>query len=132
MLAVCINNLYKGVADTIHVDDRDADNRDAGNIGQNVGYVMIIVSHFEKPDLFVTFICNSKWQEITRKLLPYQDRPDLMAHVFHIKLQELLKDLCEKHCLNSKLHSAEDYNAIVSVEIPDPNVHCDRYIVYDA
>src|SRR6185369_11605006 len=63
---------------------------------------MAIVSHFGKPDLFVTFTCNPKWQEITRELLPHQtaaDRPDLTARVFHMKLQELLKDLCERHCL---------------------------------
>ncbi|PKK55987.1 hypothetical protein RhiirC2_644080, partial [Rhizophagus irregularis] len=63
----------------------------------------------------------------------------------------LLKDLCEKHCLgkvvmfvyvikfqkrgllhahillilsqDSMLHSADDYDSIVSAEIPDPNVH---------
>jgi hypothetical protein len=87
-------------------------------------------------------------------LLPHQtpaDKPDLTAHVFHMKLQELLKDLCEKHYLgevaayvytiefqkhglpyahillilaqNSKLNSVEDYDSIVSAEIPDPAVH---------
>ncbi|PKY39565.1 hypothetical protein RhiirA4_308615, partial [Rhizophagus irregularis] len=48
------------------------------------------------------FTCNPKWPEITRELLPQQnaaDRPDLTARVFHIKLRELLKDLCEKHWL---------------------------------
>ncbi|PKK57972.1 hypothetical protein RhiirC2_671064, partial [Rhizophagus irregularis] len=98
-------DLYKGVADAIHADDRDA-----GNIEQNIGCriilsssfidssrqmyqlyqdVMAIVSYFGKPDIFVTFICNPKWQEVTRELLPYEtavDRPDLTAHVFHMKL----------------------------------------------
>src|SRR5919206_3287641 len=61
---------------------------------------MSIVSHFGKPDLFITFTCNPKWPEITRELLPNQnaaDRPDLTARVFHIKLQELLKDLNINH-----------------------------------
>ena len=43
---------------------------------------MSIVSHFGKPDLFITFTCNPKWPEITRELLPNQnaaDRPDLTA-----------------------------------------------------
>ncbi|PKY61156.1 hypothetical protein RhiirA4_299552, partial [Rhizophagus irregularis] len=101
---------------------------------------------------------NPKWQEVTRELLPHQtavDRPDLTARIFHMKLRELLKDLCEKHCFgkvvtfiyviefqkrglphahillilsqDSKLHSAEDYDAIVSAEIPDPNVHLLAY-----
>ncbi|PKY61229.1 hypothetical protein RhiirA4_298857, partial [Rhizophagus irregularis] len=100
------------------------------------------------------FTCNPKWQEVTRELLPHQsavDRPDLTARVFHMKLRELLKDLCEKHCLGKvaafvyviefqkcglphahillilsqdlKLHSVKDYDAIVSAEIPDPDVH---------
>jgi hypothetical protein len=115
---------------------------------------MAITSHFEKPDLFVTFTCNPKWPEVTRELLPHQtaaDRPDLTAHIFHMKLQELLKDLCEKQCLekvaafvyviefqkrglpyahillilsqDSKLHFVEDYDSIVFVEISDPDVH---------
>ena len=63
---------------------------------------MAIVRHFGKPDIFITFTCNPKWPEITRELLPYQiasDRPDLTTRVFHMKLQEMMKDLCEKHCL---------------------------------
>ena len=63
---------------------------------------MAIVRYFGKPDLFITFTCNPKWPEITKELLPYQiaaDRPDLTSRVFHIKLQELLKDLCTKQCL---------------------------------
>ncbi len=58
------------------------------------------MNHFKKPNFFVTFTCNPKWSEITRELLSNQnatDRPNLTAHVFHIKLQEFLKDLCNKH-----------------------------------
>ena len=43
---------------------------------------MAIVSHFGKPDLFITFTCNPKWPEITKELLPHQiaaNRPDLTA-----------------------------------------------------
>src|SRR5581483_1690870 len=107
------SELYKGVADAIHIGDGGT------SIGRRIilpsSFVggprqmyqlyqdsMAIVSHFGKPDLFVTFTCNPKWQEVTRELLPHQsavDRPDLTARVFHMKLQELLKDLCERHCL---------------------------------
>jgi len=41
------------------------------------------------PDFFVTFTCNPSWPEITNELLPSQcseDRPDLIARVFRIKL----------------------------------------------
>jgi hypothetical protein len=115
---------------------------------------MSIVSYFGKPDLFVTFTCNPKWPKITRELLPYQnavDRPDLTARVFHIKLQELLKDLLRNNCLGKiiayiyviefqkhglphvhfllilapekKLRSTDDYNSVVSAKIPNPVTH---------
>src|ERR1043165_9077961 len=115
---------------------------------------MTIVSHFGKPDLFVTFTCNPKWPEVTRELLPNQnaiDRPDLTARVFHMKLQELLKDLLQNNKLGKviayiyviefqkrglphahillilapedKLRSTDDYDSIVSAEIPDPITH---------
>ncbi|GBC16016.2 uncharacterized protein LOC112524872 [Rhizophagus irregularis DAOM 181602=DAOM 197198] len=79
------------------------------------------------------------------------DRPDLTARVFHIKLRKLLKDLCEKYWLGKviayvyviefqkrglphahillilkpedKLRSTDDYDSIVSTEIPDPATH---------
>src|ERR1043165_3933514 len=119
---------------------------------------MAIVSYFGKPNLFVTFICNPKWPEITKELLPHQtpaDRPDLTARVFHIKLQELLRDLCDKHLLRKviayvyvielqkcnlphayilliltpedKLRSADDYDKIVFAEIPDPAIYSLAY-----
>lgn len=57
---------------------------------------MAIVSHYGKPDLFLTFTCNPKWKEIQENLLPGQtawDRPDLVCRVFKMKLDEFLKDL---------------------------------------
>jgi Helitron helicase-like domain at N-terminus len=63
---------------------------------------MAICRHYRKPDLFVTFTCNAKRDEIQRELLPGQkvtDRPDLVARVFHLKLKSLLDDLLKKHVL---------------------------------
>ena len=57
---------------------------------------MAVVRLHGKPDLFVTFTCNTKWPEITRSLLPHQtanDRPDLIARVFKLKLDALLFDI---------------------------------------
>ena len=57
---------------------------------------MVIVRQFGRPSLFITFTANPKWDEITRELLPGQqavDRPDLVARVFHMKLNHLLHDL---------------------------------------
>ncbi len=82
----------------------------AGDSGHDIGHHMIlplsfvgsprqmyqlyqntiaIVSHFGKPDLFVTFTYNFKWSEVTRELLLNQnaaDRLDLTACIFHLKL----------------------------------------------
>lgn len=90
--------------------------------------------------------------------MPYQtaiDRPDLTAQVFHIKLQELLKDLYTncwfgkvvayvyvvefQKCglshahillilaLKDKIHSIEKYDSIVSAEIPDSTIYSLAY-----
>lgn len=57
---------------------------------------MAIVRSLGKPSLFVTLTCNPAREEVTAALLPGQrpeDRPDLLARVFHLKLQCLLSDL---------------------------------------
>ncbi|XP_074266147.1 uncharacterized protein LOC141588614 [Silene latifolia] len=53
------------------------------------------------PDLFITFTCNPKWEEISEflKAIPGQwpeDRPDILARVFKIKLDELIVDLTKR------------------------------------
>ena len=57
---------------------------------------MAIIRHFGRPTLFITFTANPKWKEITDELFLGQsavDRPDLVARVFHLKQQELLKEI---------------------------------------
>ena len=57
---------------------------------------MAVVRTFGKPDLFITMTCNPNWEEIARELKPGEvpnDRPDLIARVFRLKKEELLKDL---------------------------------------
>ena len=57
---------------------------------------MAIVRAFGKPDLFVTMTCNPAWPEVVQALLPGQrpeDRPDLIARVFQLKLKNLLTDI---------------------------------------
>jgi hypothetical protein len=49
--------------------------------------------YFGKPDLFITFTANPKWEEITAELLPgqsYMDRPDIVARFFWTKLKLLI------------------------------------------
>ncbi|KAH7816884.1 putative Helitron helicase-like domain at N-terminus [Monocercomonoides exilis] len=58
---------------------------------------MSIVSKYGKPDIFMTFTCNPKWSEIIENIASphiYQaDRPDLIARVFKLKLDELMRDI---------------------------------------
>ncbi|XP_031096970.1 uncharacterized protein LOC116001221 [Ipomoea triloba] len=61
---------------------------------------MSLVQRFGKPDLFITVTCNPNWPEI-KELLKYvdepQNRPDLLARVFHARLEELKNDIFKRH-----------------------------------
>lgn len=57
------------------------------------------VQHFGRPDLFITFTCNSAWAKITDALMPGQkatDRHYLIARVFKIKVQKLVSLLTKR------------------------------------
>jgi len=63
---------------------------------------MALVQTFGKPDVFVTFTADPKWEEITSNLLPGQfahERGDLVARVFNMKLNALIDDLTKHHVL---------------------------------
>ena len=50
---------------------------------------MSLVAKYGKPYYFLTMTCNPYWLEITKLLLPGQtpqDRPDIVARVYHAKL----------------------------------------------
>ena len=72
---------------------------------------MAVCAHYGKPHLFGTVTCNPNWNEIQDELLPGQkveDRPDLIARVFKLKLQaleeELYKDgICGKRIANLRV-----------------------------
>ena len=57
---------------------------------------MTYVRKYGHPDLFITTTTNPNWPEIKDNLLPGQDphdRPDIVAHVFRLKVQKLLQML---------------------------------------
>jgi len=60
---------------------------------------MAICEHYGFPDLFITFTCNPKWPGINRYCqaigLSVDDRPDIVARIFKIKLDSLMKDLTD-------------------------------------
>ena len=80
---------------------------------QNYKDAKAIISKYGKSDLFLTFTCNPKWQEITENLhdgeMPI-NHPDLLARVFKLKLMDLLKDITVYHVLGkvvAKIHVIE-------------------------
>ncbi|XP_027102921.1 uncharacterized protein [Coffea arabica] len=121
---------------------------------QNYQDAMAICRFMGPPDLFITFTCNSNWPEISKgiSLIPDQkvvDRPDIVARVFHIKLDQLMNDLTHgqhfgkvmaalytiefqkrglphTHILlflhpDDKCTTPRDVDRIISAELPDKN-----------
>ena len=61
---------------------------------------MSIVGKYGKPDMFITMTCNPRWKEIQENLFEGQtaiDRPDLVARVFKLKLDQLKKEILENN-----------------------------------
>lgn len=57
---------------------------------------MAIVTSRGKPSLFITMTTNSRWPEILEQLDAGEttsDRPDIVARVFHLKLEAVLKEI---------------------------------------
>ncbi|XVF55792.1 hypothetical protein PTKIN_Ptkin06aG0065300 [Pterospermum kingtungense] len=101
---------------------------------QNYQNAMAICRHFGYPDLFITFTCNAKWPEILEALKLIegqkpQDRPDIIAWVFKIRLKLFMDELIKKNTLalllqlefSHKRRSPSDVDNIISAEILDPN-----------
>jgi hypothetical protein len=112
---------------------------------------MAIVRYFGKPTFFITFTANPRWPEIDRELrngLQPTDRPDIIARVFCLKVQELLADLKNgllgpyaghvytieyqkrglphMHLLlflaaSVKFHTPDEVDQVVCAQIPDPS-----------
>ena len=67
---------------------------------------MAVACYFGSVDLFITMTTNPNWLEIQRELLPGQtsyDRPDLVARVFKLKLEELIDDIYKQKVFRAVL-----------------------------
>jgi hypothetical protein len=65
---------------------------------QNYQDEMAICRLYSPPDLFITFTCNPKWQEIADALafIPWQQpsaRPNIVSRIFRLKVDELVSVL---------------------------------------
>ena len=158
------NNLVDAISDQVPLEDigksfilPSSHIGSPWNLYQRYLDAMSIVRTFGKPDLFITFTCNPKWDEILENLngTAAHQRPDIVARVFREKVRRfknLLKtkflgiefiayiDVIEfqkrglPHCHflgilkdEDKLRTTEDYDRIVSAEIPDPTLYPEAY-----
>ncbi|GKV14803.1 hypothetical protein SLEP1_g25620 [Rubroshorea leprosula] len=79
---------------------------------QNYQDAMAICRSLGYPDLCITFTSNGKWPKIKYMLnkIPGQDvenRPDIEARVFKLKLQQLMKDITEKKAFGTVIGGCE-------------------------
>lgn len=119
---------------------------------------MSCVRKYGKPDLFITMTCNPEWPEILIELKPHQkpnDRPDLIAKIFYLKLKELIVDIKEKqifgrviafthviefqkrglphaHILiilgsEAKFNTITDYDYCINAELPNAQINPQAY-----
>ena len=105
----------QGIADAIAADPT-VDTADLGqhiilpssfsgsthNMIQHCQDALAINRYYHGADLFLTATANPNWPEIKDALLPGQkpsDRPDLIVHVFHAKMKEMLNDIHKKGVL---------------------------------
>ena len=106
---------YKGLTDALAVDLQ----MEANNLGQRIvlpssfsGSSRLMIQNcqdalalnhqFRGADFFLTMTANPNWPEVKAALLPGQspaDRPDLINHVFHLKVKELLDDIYKQGVL---------------------------------
>lgn len=112
---------------------------------------MALVREFGNPSLFITMTANPNWREVQDELQfgeTAQDRPDIVARVFHLKLKKLIEEIVDhqrlgviisnlmvvefqkrglphSHLLfivsgSCKPKTAEDVDCLVTATIPDP------------
>lgn len=69
---------------------------------QNFQDALAVCRYIGHPDVFLTMTTNPVWDEIMEmmKLIPHcspQNSPDVIARVFHLKLQQLVDDIKKKN-----------------------------------
>jgi hypothetical protein len=121
---------------------------------------LALPQRFHCPDLFITFTCNPKWPEVKAALLQgqkWQDHPDIVARVFYLKLKNLMADIVEKEIFGTvqgfvwriewqarglphahiliilvdALKSPRLIDAVVSAEVPDPDLYPDLHALVE-
>lgn len=117
LLFIRLNQKKLRVDNYIHLHDAIANDGNVNDIGKMVILpatftgsprhmqeyaqdAMTYVRNYGRPDLFITFTCNSSWNEIQELLLDGQtknDRHDVIARVFREKLAKLIGLITKSH-----------------------------------
>ncbi|KAF7138016.1 hypothetical protein RHSIM_Rhsim07G0256200 [Rhododendron simsii] len=92
---------------------------------------MAITRYNHHPDIFLTITANPKWPKITASLLPHQkaiDRPDLVARVFELKRNALMKEIEHNNVFEAAWrifghHLHEEVPAVVRLALHLPGMH---------
>ncbi|XP_074323314.1 uncharacterized protein LOC141660246 [Apium graveolens] len=104
----CRDSLRLGDADAIEVGRRvilsSSFTSSYRYMQQNFQDSLAVCKEYGDPDLFITFMCNPKWDEIEEAVRAAGShsaylRPDIVAWVFKIKLDAMLNDFTKKHVL---------------------------------
>ena len=67
---------------------------------------LAIARKYVTADVFLTMTINPNWKEVKDALFPGQtpwDRPDLVARVFHLKKEEMIRCIIKDHILGFTL-----------------------------
>ncbi|KAG5562074.1 hypothetical protein RHGRI_004950 [Rhododendron griersonianum] len=158
------SDLYSGLRDAVTAGDADASEVGTRfilpssftggprNMNQHYQDAMAVCRAMGFPDLLLTFTCNPSWSEIQQEVscIPNQrteDRPDILARVFRIKMKQLMRDIKKEkffgkiiadiyvieyqkrglphsHIIltlaaEDKLNSPEEIDEVICAEIPD-------------
>jgi hypothetical protein len=84
---------------------------------------MAICRHYARPDFFITFTCNPKWDEITSNIpagSTAADHPEIVSRAFSLKLKALINDLLKNHVLGK---TVADVNVIEFQKRGLPHAH---------
>ncbi|KAF0746848.1 Helitron like N domain-containing protein, partial [Aphis craccivora] len=85
---------------------------------------LIYVRSYGRPCLFITFTCNSQWDEITQLLLPnQQSRDHVQSWVYSIEWQKKRIASCSYSNTVEKQNPCRKIGQIISAEFPDPKKH---------
>lgn len=133
------SDLYNNIVDSLRRGDVDA--TDVGKrvilpssftggyryMQQNFQDSLAVCKEYGHPDLFITFTCNPKWDEIQAAVQSSGSRdasvrPDIVARVFKMKLDAMMNDFTKKHVLGRVL--AGNSAGVLSI-VHMHNVVCD-------